>query len=59
MKQLFDSEYVKPEDNFRVIQDSNPTKSAALKQALTRYEESLKKESKTAGHLLKDHEKKI
>ena len=59
MKQLFDSEYVKPEENFRVIQDSNPTKSAALKEALNRYEESLKKESKILGYHLKDHKKKI
>lgn len=34
VKQLFDSEYVKPQENFRVLQDSNPMKSAALKEAL-------------------------
>ncbi len=59
MKQLFDSEYVKPEDNFRVIQDHNPLKSAALKEALNRYEENLKKESKQLGYHLKDHHSKI
>lgn len=34
VKQLFDSEYVKPSENFRVLQDSNPLKSAAIKEAL-------------------------
>lgn len=49
VKQLFDSEYVKPEENFRVLQDNNPLKSAALKEALTRYEQSLKKENVVLG----------
>jgi hypothetical protein len=34
---------VKPEENFRVLQDNNPLKSAALKEALSRYELSLRK----------------
>ena len=55
VKQLFDSEYVKPSENFRVMQDSNPLKSAALKEALNRYEENLKKDSKKEGGFLKEH----
>lgn len=42
LKELCDSDYVRPEDNFRVLQDTNPYKNAALKDALKRYEESLK-----------------
>jgi hypothetical protein len=34
-------------------------KSAALKEALSRYEDSLKKESKFEGHHLKDHQHKV
>jgi hypothetical protein len=59
VKQLFDSEYVKPQDNYRVMQDNNPLKSAALKEALRRYEESLKKENNFEGVHLKDHHNKI
>ena len=41
------------------MQDSNPLKSAALKEALSRYEDTLKKESKFDGHHLKDHQNKV
>lgn len=59
MKELFDSDYVKPTDNFRVFQDSNPMKSAAHKEALDRYESKLKRESKLANHHLSDHQRRI
>lgn len=59
MKQLFDSDYVKPQDNTRVMQDSHPIKSAALKEALKRYEDNLKKESGHEGVHLNDHKYKI
>jgi hypothetical protein len=59
VKQLFDSEYVKPQDNFRVKQDTDPIKSAALKEALKRYEDNLKMENTSAGHHMKDHQHKI
>jgi len=35
---LFDSAYVKPEHNIRVLQDSNPVKQAAIDEALKRFE---------------------
>lgn len=41
MKHLYDSEYVKPEDNKRVVQDSNPVKKATLDEARTRFEQTL------------------
>jgi hypothetical protein len=33
VKPIFESEYKRPEDNFRVIQDTNPVKKAALTDA--------------------------
>lgn len=39
---MFDSEYVKPIENSRVIQDSDPCKTAAYNEALKRYEDGLK-----------------
>lgn len=59
VKELFDSDYVKPTDNFRVFQDNNPLKSAAHKEALCRFESKLKKESKLANHHLTDHHRRI
>ena len=41
------------------MQDTNPLKSAALKEALKRYEDTLQKESKHEGSHLKDHKIKI
>ena len=59
VKELFDSDYVRPADNFRVFQDSNPLKVAAHKEALSRFETMLKKESQLAGHHLTDHQRRI
>ena len=42
MKQIFDSDYIPPDKNPRVFQDSNLNKSAAFDEALKRYENSLK-----------------
>jgi hypothetical protein len=42
-----------------VLQDDNPLKSAALKEALTRYEKSLKKDNVALGTQLKDHHQRI
>ena len=38
MKHIFDSDYVKPDENFRVYQEYHPKRSAVLKDALDRYE---------------------
>lgn len=43
LKQLFDSEYVKPMENSRVIQDNDPCKFAVYNDALKRYELELQK----------------
>lgn len=59
VKELFDSDYVKPTDNFRVFQDNNPVRVAAHKEALDRFESKLKKENQLAGHHLSDHKRRI
>lgn len=41
------------------MQDTNPLKSAALKEALKRYEDNLKTDNKFEGGHLKDHKHKI
>ena len=41
VKALHDSCYVSPDQNHRVIQDHNPAKSEAWKQALQRHEEQV------------------
>lgn len=38
IKHIFDSDYVKPEENYRVYQESHPKRSAVLKDALDRFE---------------------
>ena len=47
LKNIFDSEYVRPDQNPRVLKDSDVKKSAALDEALKRYEDSLKKDMAT------------
>ena len=59
MKQLFDSDYVRPEENYRVKQDSDPYKKAALTGALKRYEDDLKKQKSVFDVHERDHYKKI
>jgi hypothetical protein len=59
VKELFDSDYVKPTDNYRVFQDNNPLKNAAHKEALDRFESKLKRESNLATHHLSDHQRRI
>lgn len=41
IKHIFDSDYVKPEENFRVYQETHPKRSAVLKDALERFEAQL------------------
>ena len=41
---LFDSEYKLPNENFRVINDEDPIKKAALEEARRRYERLVEKE---------------
>ena len=46
VKHLFDSSYLKPSENYRVVQDDNPVKAAILDQALKRHEQQMEQNSK-------------
>ena len=59
VKPIFESEYKRPEDNFRVIQDTNPVKKAALTDAQKRHEENVAKERKVKEELMKQHYLKL
>ena len=59
MKSLFDSDYVKPEENFRVFQDSNPLRAAAHKEALSRYEKTLRDQKNEEKNYMENVHKKI
>lgn len=49
MKPIFDSDYVKPDENFRVLQDDSVRKSLAFASALKRYEATLRQENSASG----------
>ena len=49
LKPIFDSEYVKPDENHRVVQDDSLKKSSVFTAALQRYEASLKHEQSVSG----------
>ena len=50
---------MRPEDNYRVLQDNNPVKNAAYKEALKRYEEDLFKKKREDEKQLNLHKEKI
>jgi hypothetical protein len=56
---LFDSEYKLPNENFRVINDEDPIKKAALEEARLRYERLVEKEKKRNELLMKIEQESI
>jgi hypothetical protein len=56
---LFDSEYKLPNENFRVINDEDPIKKAALEEARLRYERLVEKEKKRNELLIKIEQESI
>jgi hypothetical protein len=56
---LFDSEYKLPNENFRVINDEDPIKKAALEEARRRYEWLVEKEKKRNELLMKIEQESI
>ena len=56
---LFDSEYKLPNENFRVINDEDPIKKAALEEARLRYERLVEKEKKRNELLMKIEQETI
>ena len=59
VKALWDTAYVKPEHNYRVIQDTNPVKKAALNMALNRYERDLAVKNQLHERSMTHHKEKI
>jgi len=59
VKMLFDSEYKLPNENFRVINDEDPIKKAALEEARLRYERLVEKEKKRNELLMKIEQESI
>ena len=55
LKNLFDSDYVKPEDNFRVFKDDNPLRMSAHNAALARYEKQLRDQKNEEKEQMKFH----
>ena len=55
LKNLFDSDYVKPEDNFRVFKDDNPLRASVHNEALERYEKQLRDQKLDEKSYLKVH----
>jgi len=59
VKALHDSCYVQPEKNPRVIQDSNPVKSNAWRDALMRHEDKIAQQKGFNETVMKKHYDKI
>ena len=59
VKHLFDSSYVRPQDNYRVVQDNNPVKAAAISEAQKRYEAELAFKAEIHARNMANHSKKI
>ena len=59
VKALFDSSYVKPEHNYRVVQDHNPVKQATLNLARERFEKDLAVKNQIQDGIMDYHFNKI
>ena len=55
VKALYDSCYIRPEENPKVIQDNDPVKTNALEVAKKRYEDSVNKTKEANEHFVKTH----
>ena len=59
MKPLNESCYVNPEKNPRVLQESTPTRSNAIKMALQRHEDDIKKQKDFNEKIINNHYNRI
>jgi hypothetical protein len=55
VKHIFDSSYLKPNENYRVVQDTNPVKAAILDQAQRRHDREMVDNSNLHSHNLHLH----
>lgn len=58
-KHLYDSGYVAPQNNYRVIQDSDPVKAGAMTKARERYEREIKAMAVMHNEHLQQHEARV
>jgi len=59
IKHIFDSDYVKPEENYRVYKETHPKRSAVLKDALDRFEAQLQNDQDTHENNMYLHKMRI
>lgn len=59
IKHIFDSDYVKPDENYRVFQESHPKRFAVLKDALDRYEAELQSDQKSHDTNMYNHRMRV
>ena len=59
IKHIFDSDYVKPDENYRVYQESHPKRSAVLKDALDRYEAQLQSDQECHNDNMNNHRMRV
>ena len=59
VKHLYDSSYMKPNENYRVVQDDNPVKAAIMDQALKRHEQEMEMNTNFHNQNLNLHYHKV
>ena len=59
LKPLFDSDYVKPAENWRVLQDSSLQKNAVFKDALARYEATLQNDKENDSRFFHTYNERL
>ena len=55
VKHLYDSSYMRPNENYRVVQDTNPVKAAIMDQAQKRHELQMTENTNLHNHNLSLH----
>ena len=56
---MYDSSYVSPQNNFRVVQDNNPVKEAVISKARERYEKEVKAMADMQTGHLQQHQYRV
>jgi len=59
LKQLYDSDYVKPDQNDKVFQETHPWRKATFTNALSRFEQELKQRNEIQASNINDYNNKI
>ena len=59
IKHIFDSDYVKPDENYRVFQENHPKRFAVLKDTLDRDEAELHSDQKCHNNNMNNHRMRV